>query len=70
MRLLNLRSLLMMEKNMAGTSNCSGCRYCTQRHVGCHSTCEQYIKWNEQHQKEVKVRRKSIKKYFDGYYHK
>lgn len=27
------------------------CKDCEERHEGCHSTCESYIKWKEQHDK-------------------
>lgn len=37
------------------SSNCKGC---TERHVGCHSTCESYRKFVEQNSKEKAAMRK------------
>lgn len=36
------------------------CKDCTERHVGCHSTCQGYkdfVKWNEE-QKEIRKQEK------------
>ena len=34
------------------------CFKCTDRHIGCHATCERYIEQAERHQKELtEVRR-------------
>lgn len=36
------------------------CKDCTERHVGCHSTCQDYkdfVKWNEE-QKEIRKQEK------------
>lgn len=29
------------------------CFKCTDRHIGCHATCERYIEQDERHQKEL-----------------
>lgn len=36
------------------------CKGCDDRHVGCHSKCELYLKWNEEHlakKKEINLKR-------------
>lgn len=37
------------------TNNCKGC---TERHVGCHSTCKSYLKFVEENNKEKAALRK------------
>ena len=38
------------------------CRYCVapKRHPGCHSTCPEYIKEREEHQRKVEARRTAL----------
>ena len=48
-------------------SNCLGC---TNRTIGCHSTCEIYKQWKNGVDKKNEMRRKVIKKHFDSLYHK
>ena len=48
----------------------SGCKDCKERKVGCHATCEQYLKWKEkdlERRKKIKNTRRNIN---IGYYHK
>lgn len=33
---------------------------CTKRHIGCHSTCEDYIKWKQDREKLNRVAKKSM----------
>lgn len=35
------------------------CKDCVNRQLGCHATCQLYIKWKELHEWEVKQMRKS-----------
>ena len=39
---------------------CNGC-VAPKRHLGCHSTCPDYIKEKRQHDEACEVRRKAIK---------
>lgn len=48
-------------------NNCLGC---TNRTLGCHSTCEIYKKWKESVDNKNVARRKAIKKWNNAYYHK
>lgn len=35
------------------------CKDCTDRHAGCHGTCEKYLSWNKIHDEEKAVIRKA-----------
>lgn len=48
----------------------SGCLGCKDRKVGCHSTCEKYLKWKDKIDNDNKKRRKRINQYMNSYYHK
>lgn len=48
----------------------NGCYGCTERKVGCHSKCERYLKWKEEYDKKVKLKRAGENKYHDFFYHK
>lgn len=39
------------------------CFKCTDRHIGCHATCERYITQAEQHQKELAEMRRQREAY-------
>ena len=30
------------------------CRHCEERHVFCHTTCNKYAKWKDEHDKKVR----------------
>ena len=47
----------------------NGCKGCENRKVGCHSTCERYLKWKNGVDIKNKKRRESINKYMSSYYH-
>ena len=44
--------------------NNSPCRACEKRQAGCHSTCQNYIKWAEEYQQKEKVAREARNKEF------
>jgi hypothetical protein len=49
----------------------NACYGCTERHTGCHSTCEKYIKFKKEHDEKAKLIRENRKKDLDIYeYHK
>jgi len=43
------------------------CKDCDRRTVGCHSTCEDYKKFRERHEANVKAYRKDRKKWGRNY---
>lgn len=47
-------------------ANCSKCKDCKppKRNATCHSTCKDYLEWQEKHQEEAKLIRK--KKYLSS----
>lgn len=42
-------------------NNNTPCKDCLPpiRHVGCHSECEKYISWKQQHDKQMKINREN-----------
>ena len=46
----------------------NSCYGCTKRKVGCHSNCEDYKEWLEEHHKIKKERQRKEKKYYDYFY--
>lgn len=37
----------------------NSCKDCTERHVGCHSDCEKYLKFVEENEKLKAIKRKN-----------
>ena len=46
----------------------NGCQGCNERKVGCHSHCEKYKKWLEQHNRLKKEAKRNEKRYYDYFY--
>lgn len=47
-------------------SNFNCCRYCKTRTIGCHSTCNEYLKAveeNEREKKEIRIKKEKYKDY-------
>ncbi len=46
--------------NSINTDDCP-CRFCKtpKRHSGCHSTCEEYISWDDEHKRKLAERQHS-----------
>lgn len=47
----------------------NGCLGCTNRKVGCHSTCDKYLSWKKGVDDNNTKKRKAIKKYYNSFYH-
>lgn len=47
-------------------TNC--CRECNERHATCHSTCEKYKEWLEEHKKQKKIAKSNERKFYDFFY--
>ena len=48
----------------------SGCKDCKDRHIGCHATCERYLKWKESDYNRRKTIKAAERNKNIGYYHK
>jgi hypothetical protein len=46
------------------TSSCKGCQ---ERHIGCHASCETYLAWRSEIDKENEERRKKNAAYYEIY---
>ena len=47
----------------------SGCKGCQERHLGCHSNCERYLKWKKEYQEQMKRFKSGDRKHKDYFYH-
>ena len=58
-----------MVLNVSGSNNCpcKGCTADTGRHAGCHSSCEGYISWKNEHEQQMSTVRKQRE--FDEVYY-
>lgn len=48
----------------------NGCYDCKERHLGCHSNCEKYLKWKKEYQTRMKQVKSGDRKHGDYFYHK
>ena len=52
------------------TVKSNGCFNCTERHIGCHGTCEKYKQWKEEYLEQKKVIKTNEIKHTSYFYHK
>ena len=45
------------------------CKECTERHIGCHGTCEKYKQWVAQYREDVK-KAKCVQNRYANYFYK